>query len=332
MLEATRSAWRDFMLETTLCRRAGCASDALAMVAAKELVDNALDVSPLGIEVDVIENGLVVRDHGPGLIEPKILELFSVKRESMSSKRWRQARRGALGNGLRVVMGVMHVSRGSLIVESRGAALVIGIAPDGSARVVERFDSDVAEGTRITLRIGPGLRFDEDAITDYVEASLCGTGVAFGGSKAVPAWFDAPTVIELIRDVPPTTTALVFARQFDLTAEALDQVKARAARMTTLQLLDDEAELAAFVATIIAGGNVPRSLKRMGRGARAGAYAYEGGLHAARCCRGDAVRRRGLVSRLAGLQPQVRWQGRRRDRFRQQNAGADVAVDGRCRP
>ncbi|HEV2897267.1 MAG TPA: hypothetical protein VGX71_05380 [Pseudaminobacter sp.] len=279
MLETTHSAWRDFLSEPTLMRRAGCASNALAMAASKEIVDNALDVSPAGIDVECTADALIVRDFGPGLAEAKILELFAVNRAAISSKRWRMARRGALGNGLRVVMGVAHVSGGSLTVESRGVGLVLTTAiSDGSARIAERFDSTIDEGTRITMRIGPDLPFDALRTATYVRASQCGTGVAFGGSKAVVRWFDRATIIELLHDVDPETSVMRFAREFDLEGFALKEVKTRMARMTTRQLLDDQDRCHALVNIILNGGrDTIRSLKRMGRSAREGAYAFREG-------------------------------------------------------
>ena len=171
MLEATRPAWREFLATTTLARRAGCPVDDLAIAAAKEILDNALDASPAGIEVEIGEQSLRVIDRGPGLAEAKIVELFAVSRDAISSKRWRQARRGALGNGLRVVVGVAHCSGGSLIVESRGLRLTLGIAPDGSARIVERGESSISEGTAVTLIVGDELPFDGERIETLAETA-----------------------------------------------------------------------------------------------------------------------------------------------------------------
>ena len=282
MLEAARRPYRDYMAVHTLARRAGCSSQTLALAAAKELIDNALDASPQGIQVDVGDRTVTVRDFGPGLTEAKILELFSVRRDAISSKRWRQARRGALGNGLRVVMGAMHCSgAGSdLTVESRGAGLALGIMADGSTRVLGRFESDISEGTSVSLTIGQDLEFDRPRIETYAALSQDATGVAFGGSKAVPQWFDRATVVELARDVAPDTSVMEFARQFDLTADAMASIKAVASRMTTSQLLNsglfgDSAHLDDVINIILGGGKEPpRELKRMGRAARPGAYNY----------------------------------------------------------
>ncbi|MET0596481.1 MAG: ATP-binding protein [Mesorhizobium sp.] len=292
MLDAVRAPWRDFLAIHTLARRAGCSVGTLAIAAVKEVIDNALDASPQGIEVTIGDRTVTVRDFGPGLAETKILELFSVRRDALSSKRWRQARRGALGNGLRVVMGAMHCSGagGDLTVESRGAGLALGTMADGSTRVIGRFDSDVGEGTSVSLTIGQDLEFDRDRIETYAALSKAAMGVAFGGSKAVPQWFDRATIIELARDVETSTSVMEFARQFDLTAEAMAAIKMAAARTTTSQLLDsglfgDSTRLDDVVDLILKGGKEPpRELKRMGRAARGGAYSFFEGL----CELGDA--------------------------------------------
>jgi hypothetical protein len=280
MLETHRSQWRDFTAIPTLCRRAGCAADDLVLAAGKELFDNALDASPRGIEAEIDADARTIsaRDFGPGLSEEKACELFSVSRDSVSSKRWRQARRGALGNGARVIMGVAVVSGGHLSVESRGEGYRLEIGPDGAVRVADRFVSAIEDGSRIVLTVGAVLTFDAERVRDYVESAMNGVGLAFGGTKAVPAWFDRETVLALIRDVAPTTSVLTFARQFDLGLVVLDAIKRYIPRgMTTLALQDQPSMLASFIATILDGGQERRALKRMGRDACGGTYAHAEG-------------------------------------------------------
>ena len=122
MLNTVRSEWVDFLSLLSLSRRAGAPAESLAIVAAKELLDNALDASATGADydIDMEANSFTVQDRGPGLSEDEVKTLFSISRPSVSSKRWRLARRGALGNGLRVVCGVAFVSGGQVVVESRG--------------------------------------------------------------------------------------------------------------------------------------------------------------------------------------------------------------------
>lgn len=258
----------------TLCRRAGCSASELALVAAKELIDNAFDASPKGVSIVLEDQTLIVHDQGPGLSEDQATRIFNVRRPSLSSKRWRLARRGALGNGVRVVMGVAHVSGGSLAVESRGVELRFSVGPDGSTSVKDRFVSDVTEGTRVSLLFGPMIDGDGSQIQEYAALCQSATGSAYGGSKAVPGWFDGPAIRELLRDAPDGTSALDFVRSFDLTEAALESIKAYAARKTASEILVDEIVVNRLTEIILAGGKQPRELKRMGRSAMTGAYAF----------------------------------------------------------
>ena len=275
MLETFRESWVDFVQVQTLCRRAGCTAGDLALVAAKELIDNGFDASPKGVDVSFADRTLVVCDRGAGLSEDQATAIFNIRRPSLSSKRWRLARRGALGNGVRVVMGVAHVSGGFLTVESRGVGMVLNVAMDGSTKVQRRFASEIQEGTRIGLTFGAEIEIKPSEIVRYSELCQSASGSAYGGSKAVPAWFDAPAVRELVRDAPAETSVLDFAKAFDLTDDALAEIKAVALRTNTADILLDEALLGRITRIILAGQKGQRELRRMGRGARAGAYAYQ---------------------------------------------------------
>lgn len=278
MLETYRPSFADFLQKPSLCRRAGCSEAQLSLVAAKELIDNALDADPDHVAVSFEDRTLIVRDHGAGLSEEQIVAIFSVARESLSSKRWRLASRGALGNGSRVVMGVAFVSGGHIVVESRGLKLTLAVAGDGQTRVSERSPSLVEIGTRVSLVFGPDLELDQPAVLSYAEACQKALGRAFSGTRAVPGWFDHAALRELMRDMPPQTTVLDFARRFDLTPQALSQIKAAAMRVTTASLLDDPVRLRTVSDMILSGQATERSLKRMGRNACAGAYSFEEGV------------------------------------------------------
>lgn len=278
MLETYRQGFADFLQTPSLCRRAGCTESKLALVAAKELIDNALDASPDFVDVAFEDRDLVVQDRGNGLTEEQTLAIYSVNRESLSSKRWRLASRGALGNGCRVVVGIAFVSGGYLTVVSRGLSLSMTVGSDGSTRVTSRSPSDVTAGTRVTLHFGPDIDLDKAAILQYAQRCQKALGRAFGGSKAVPTCFDGPAIRELMRDMAPDTSVLEFAKRFDLTAAALSAIKAAAMRVTTSALLDRPDQLAAVTSLILNGQAGDRPLKRMGRSACDGAYAYEEGV------------------------------------------------------
>lgn len=269
-----RKEWADFMQVTTLCRRAGCSAEDLATVAAKELIDNAHDASPTGIEVSFVGRTLIVHDRGAGLAEDRVRDIFDITRPSFSSKRWRMARRGALGNGSRVVMGVASVSGGRLTIEARGIGQELMVASDGST-IVRPFASDVQDGTRVSLTFGPKIEIDADEIMVIAELAAAGAGSAFGGTRAVPSWFDVPAIRELIRDASDDTSVMDFAKRFDLTADALGEIKALAMRTTTADLLRDQGRLDRVIAAILGGQKGQRRLNKMGRNARPGDYASE---------------------------------------------------------
>ena len=274
MLETVRSGWLDFIEVSSLCRKAGCSADDLALTAIKEVWDNAADMATV-VNTRVIDRGVAIWDNGPGMTEATMLRLFSVSRDAISSKSFRMATRGFLGNGIRVAMGAIYVSGGSLTVEARGIGLRIGVAPNGAARVDERFDADVSEGTRVTLRFGPGLPFDPNVIDAWVSWAEAGLGSAFGGSRTPPQVCDKQMLFALVRDVADNTAVLDLVRRFDITDSTFATIKQLAARMTTLDLLDDQTLLDRITSEILANPKPMRALKRMGLNASNGAYAYD---------------------------------------------------------
>lgn len=102
----TREDWTLFRNLGTLTQKAGVGQDHLAQLIVKELVDNALDAAG-ACDVGLLEgNGFFVEDRGDGIpgSPEEIADLFSIRRPLVSSKLLRLPTRGALGNGLRVVL------------------------------------------------------------------------------------------------------------------------------------------------------------------------------------------------------------------------------------
>lgn len=105
--------WSDYADLSKLPRRSGVPTDLLRRLVLKELVDNALD------ECDRVErpgkvtvssdgqNTYTVTDEGEGLngTPQEIAEIFSLRRPKATSKLWRLPKRGAVGNGIRVIVG-----------------------------------------------------------------------------------------------------------------------------------------------------------------------------------------------------------------------------------
>jgi hypothetical protein len=116
-----REDWTAFRTIQGLCRKAGADQDELASVVIKELTDNGLDASG-DCETFLRDGVVVVRDRGPGIEgdDETIGRLFSIRRPLISSKLLRMPTRGALGNGLRVVVGAVVATEGKLFVTTRG--------------------------------------------------------------------------------------------------------------------------------------------------------------------------------------------------------------------
>src|SRR5262245_61705960 len=134
-----RPEWLDFMTLEGISRKAGVPQARLPQLLVKELVDNAADT---GAEfrfgpLDGGE-GLFVEDDGCGIpgTDEEVARLFSVNRAMVSTKHIRKPRRGALGNGLRVVAGAVRASGGSLTVKTKGRSLALQVEDDGSAEIL----------------------------------------------------------------------------------------------------------------------------------------------------------------------------------------------------
>src|SRR5260370_23377626 len=117
-LKFEREDWSLFRTVEGLQQKAGVSKDKLTRLVLKELADNGLDE---GAEVRVGEmsrNKWFVEDSGRGIDgnPEEIAALFSIARPMISTKLFRLPTRGALGNGLRVVVGAVLASGGALTV------------------------------------------------------------------------------------------------------------------------------------------------------------------------------------------------------------------------
>ena len=203
MVQFEREDWMLFRNLSTLTQKAGVPQHRLALLSAKELVDNALDSAENGqsacVELTAISNGFVVQDQGRGISDdPEVIaKLFSIKRPLLSSKLIRLPARGALGNGLRVVVGTVLASEGSMTVETRGKRFEL-YPQDTGETLVETFDSDVTVGTRITIAYGPALAKQRD-MTSWSEfaISIADMGSQYNG-KTSPWWYDEDAFFELL--------------------------------------------------------------------------------------------------------------------------------------
>lgn len=194
-----RPDWALFRSLTTLCQKAGVDRSKLPGLIVKELVDNALDVAgdcQFGVFKD--QNGYYVEDSGPGIpgSAERLAKLFSVRRGMLSSKLWRRPSRGALGNGLRVVVGAVLATDGRIVLRTGGRELLIkpNDSGDSSYRVLS--DSVTRSGTRIEVYLGPALTVTDAALDWARKARVMAVGNIYEG-KSSPHWYGSDSFFDL---------------------------------------------------------------------------------------------------------------------------------------
>lgn len=199
-----REDWMLFRNLSTLTQKAGVPLSQLAMTVAKEVIDNALDFPAstgncASVELTAIDSGFIVQDQGPGISsDPEtVARLFSIKRPLLSSKLIRLPTRGALGNGLRVVVGAVLASGGSLSVENFGKRFDLTPQDDGETSVQTSF-SEVQNGTRITVRLGKALATQKDILSwGRIAINMAEIGTHYKG-KTSAWWYDEDAFFELL--------------------------------------------------------------------------------------------------------------------------------------
>jgi DNA topoisomerase 6 subunit A-like protein len=189
-----------------LPQKAGVPQAWLRRLALKELVDNALDVSS-EVSVGPLDDTLdrfFVQDQGPGVAggPDAIARQFSINRPLVSTKLWRLPTRGALGNGLRVVMGSVIASGGSLTVMTHNQRVELTPQDDGSTAAVTT-PIDFPLGTRIEIAFGPALPRDPRALEWAKLAIVLSRGGPGYTGRTSPFWYSAGAFYELLRAAGP---------------------------------------------------------------------------------------------------------------------------------
>ena len=126
-----------------------------------------------------------------------IARQFSINRPLVSTKLWRLPTRGALGNGLRVVMGSVIASGGSLVVMTRNQRIELAPQEDGSTAATAT-PIDFPLGTRIEIAFGAALPRDPRALEWARLAIALGRGDGYTG-RSSPFWYSAGAFHELLR-------------------------------------------------------------------------------------------------------------------------------------
>lgn len=197
-VQYVREEWTLFRTLPTLCQKAGVSPEDLRRVVVKELADNALDASD-AVTFEFENGWYLIQDDGPGIdgTPEEIAALYSLNRPLTSSKLERLPTRGALGNGLRVVVGAVYVSRGRLTVCTRNQRLHLTPQEDGTTAVhVE--PATFPTGTRVEVWLGPDIPDDPNCLRDAHFAALMANGQAHYSGKTSPHWYDANTFFNLL--------------------------------------------------------------------------------------------------------------------------------------
>jgi hypothetical protein len=128
----------------------------------------------------------------------------------LSSKLLRLPTRGALGNGLRIVVGAVFASNGTLIVRTRSRSL--GLQPQDDGRtVVARKQPWKGKGTRIEVQLGAALAVEDDWFAWARQAlALAGHGKSYRGNSS-PWWYSADAFSELCQATEQASVREVIA-------------------------------------------------------------------------------------------------------------------------
>lgn len=194
----TREDWKLFRTIDTLAQKAGVSTSKIPALVAKELIDNALDTgAECGIEKLSNDNGFLVWDNGPGIPPERLEDFFSINRPMISSKLLRLPTRGALGNGLRVVMGAVVATGGSLQVFTQGCGYNLVPQEDGSTRKHEIAWSGCGVRTIVRVAFGPHIQFRKEDL-HLAETALRHRGGPAPKGKTSPHWYSSDIFFEVV--------------------------------------------------------------------------------------------------------------------------------------
>lgn len=203
--------WQQFRSLDTLPSKAGVSRDKLSMLVAKELADNALD-SGSKCNVGELPDGFFVKDDGPGIegTDEDIASLFSMRRPLRTTKMWRLPTRGALGNGLRVVAGLVCATNGDLVVSTRGRKLrLLPQYNDGHTKY-EHLGPVRVKGTMVEVTL-PGM--SDNSLVWAKRALLMSEGKDYDGN-ASPWWYCSESFRTLVNSSPHDLSLMEFIKKF----------------------------------------------------------------------------------------------------------------------
>jgi hypothetical protein len=244
-------------------------------VVIKELVDNALDKS--GDCELVLRDGVVtVTDRGSGIDgdDEDIAWLFSISRPMASTKYLRLPTRGALGNGLRVVVGAVIAAGGKLLVSTRGRTLEVATdQASGFSEAIPVGDFD-EPGTRIEIRLGAPLELTPDDLlmSEIAIAAARSQEKQYRG-RSSPHWYNTDALHELALAIQDyNVTVRDFIVQFDGCSASAGKIAGGLAGRPARSLKRDEARELLSRAQAESKPVNPERLGAVGKDAFSGAY------------------------------------------------------------
>lgn len=212
VLTFERVEWTEFRDINRISAKAGVRTNLLPRVAVKELVDNALDTNST-VTYGTLSHSLslftfFVHDGGAGIdgSDEELARRYSVRRPLTSSKTLRNITRGMLGNGTRVVAGVVLVCDGELKVSTRGRTLTLKPDRDsGETRIVAVQPWD-GKGTRVEVTLRAEMArlacADHDLFSWAAEAVSLAAGEPYKGGRSSFHWYDPDALWELLQSAP----------------------------------------------------------------------------------------------------------------------------------
>jgi hypothetical protein len=280
-LKFERADWTSFRTVEGLQQKAGVAASKLRRLVLKELADNALDTGAVVRFGELPNGGYFVEDNGPGIdgLPEDIARLFSISRPMISTKLLRLPSRGALGNGLRVVAGVVLASEGTLVVITKNRRIELRPERDGGTAVVSSNPFKFPTGTRIEISFGAAIPEENDALRWARAAWLMGTDKTYTG-KSSPFWYDVPQFHELLSASANTPVRELVAHLDGCTGGHAGRIVAAAgmARMLCGEANRDQAEKLLLAARASARPVTPRRLGAVGPEGTKDAYATALGI------------------------------------------------------
>jgi hypothetical protein len=203
-----------------LATQSGASQGLLLRMVLKEAVDNALDAADKAgrsgqVEIERLAEGRwLIADAGNGIAgtPEELAAIFAFGREMVSGKRWRLPERGARGNGLRVIVGAIAATGGTIEVTTNDQRVLLLPQKNGTTLVVEHGPAVCPIGTRLILDFGAEMPTDaQHKPATWAERAIALAKVAgppYAGLPS-PLWYDRDYFfVCLLSTIEPVSTTI----------------------------------------------------------------------------------------------------------------------------